>query len=141
MLAVGTERQRYDHRRFARRQSPVKVREQLPVARGLPAKAVAETAGLDRDKHQPGLSGAVPAGASSPNHEVASNPLRPAASSIVGTSGSAAERWRLVTASALSRPPLMCGMAEGRLSNITSMSPAIRLSSAGLEPVKGKCVM
>ena len=43
------------------------------------------------------------------------------------------ERAALVTASASSLPDLMCGMAEGRLSNITSMLPEIRSISAGPE--------
>ena len=87
------------------------------------------------------MSIGVPAGASRPNHELASKPFRRPASATVGTPGSACEVCELVTANAFSLPDLMCGMAEGRLSNITSMSPDIRLSSAGLEPWKGKCVM
>ena len=53
---------------------------------------------------------------------------------MVGTSGSTLERTALVTAKALSRPLLMCGKAEGRLSNITSMLPPMRSMSAGPEP-------
>ncbi len=87
------------------------------------------------------MSGGVPAGASRPNHEVASKPLRPPASSMVGTSGIAAERCRLVTASALSLPALICGIDEGRLSNITSMVPPTMSSSAGPEPRYGKWTM
>src|SRR5215212_3245488 len=37
--------------------------KQRPAARFLPAQTVAEPGGLDRDEQQPGLSGAVPAGA------------------------------------------------------------------------------
>ena len=49
-------------------------------------------------------------------------------------SATAAERVALVTANAFSVPALMCGMAEGRLSNITSMAPASMSVMAGPEP-------
>ena len=87
------------------------------------------------------ISGGVPAGASRPNHELASNPFTGPAAAIVGTSGSAALRSLLVTASAMSLPDLIWGSAEGRLSNITSIVPPIRSSSAGLDPRYGKWTM
>ena len=82
------------------------------------------------------ISGGVPAGASRPNQELASKPLSagPPAYSTVGTSGSAAERCALVTARALSLPDLISCIDEGRLSNITSMSPPASDISAGPEP-------
>ena len=68
------------------------------------------------------------------------SPARPA-SAIVGSSGTAALRCALVTAKAFSLPALICGSAEGRLSNIRSIVPPIRSSSAGPEPRYGKCSM
>ena len=53
------------------------------------------------------MSTGVPAGAIKPNHELASKPFNPAASSILGSSGVAAERCALVTAKALSLPALI----------------------------------
>ncbi|EWS62528.1 hypothetical protein Y695_04244 [Hydrogenophaga sp. T4] len=44
------------------------------------------------------------------------------------------ERTALVTANALRLPDLMWGMAEGRLSNITSICPPIRSFRAGPDP-------
>ena len=64
MFAVGTERQGNDIQRLVRRQRSVKMGKQRPAARLLPAKAHAEPAGLGRDKHEPGLPGAMPPGAS-----------------------------------------------------------------------------
>ena len=87
------------------------------------------------------ISAGVPAGASRPNHELASKPLTGPASAIVGTSGKAALRSPLVTASAISLPALTCGSADGRLSNIRSIVPPIRSSSAGPEPRYGKWTM
>jgi hypothetical protein len=85
------------------------------------------------------MSGEVPAGASRPNQELASKPLSagPPACSTVGTSGMRAERWALVTARALSLPALMCGMDEGRLSNITSMSPPTSPAGPGPSRCRG----
>ena len=60
---------------------------------------------------------------------------------MVGSSGKACERWLLVTASALSLPALICGSADGRLSNIRSVVPPIRSISAGPEPRYGKWTM
>ena len=48
--------------------------------------------------------------------------------------GMAGLRWALVTASTSSLPALICGSAEGRLSNIRSMLPDTRSSRAGPEP-------
>ena len=48
------------------------------------------------------------------------------ASSMVGTLGKALLRWGVVTARALSLPPLIRPSAEGRLSNIMFTSPAMR---------------
>ena len=59
----------------------------------------------------------------------------------MGRSGSACERTALVTPSAFSLPLLMCGIADGRLSNITSMLPPIRSISAGPEPRYGMWTM
>jgi hypothetical protein len=87
------------------------------------------------------ISGGVPAGASRPNHELASKPLRLPACYTVGTPGSASLGCAMVTARAFSLPALISCIDEGRLSNITSMSPPTRLSSAGPEPPNGKCVM
>lgn len=60
------------------------------------------------------ISTGVPAGASTPFHEVRSNPGTPA-SAMVGVSASAAERLRPDTASARICPALTCGIDAGRL--------------------------
>src|SRR5689334_24901743 len=84
------------------------------------------------------MSRDVPAGARMPNHELASNAGTPD-SAIVGTSESAGARFVDVTATARSLPPLMCGSADGRLSNITCTWPPMRSVSAGAEPLYGMC--
>src|SRR5438128_398173 len=83
------------------------------------------------------MAGDRPAGPSRPNHELASKPLRLAACSTVGTPGSDGDGWALVTASALIRPDLINCIDDGRLSNMTSMSPDTRLRRAGPDPVNG----
>src|SRR4029079_7266367 len=82
----------------------------------------------------------VPAGARTPNHDDASNPGSPDSASV-GTSGSAAERSALVTASARNLPALMNESDDGRLSNINCTCPPIRSVSAGLLPLYGTCVI
>ncbi len=64
---------------------------------------------------------------------LASNPGM--VSATVGTSGRAALRLRVVTASARSSPALMKPIDAGRLSNITWTWPEIRSVSAGAEPL------
>ena len=60
---------------------------------------------------------------------------------MVGSSGAAAERLALVTASARSLPPRTCGMAEAMLPNIRLTCPASKSVSAGLLPLYGTCTM
>src|SRR5436190_23717553 len=86
------------------------------------------------------MAGGVPVGASTPNHDEASKPGIPD-SATVGTLGSAAARVNEVTASARSLPALMCGSAEGRLSNINCTCPPIRSCNACELPLYGICVM
>src|SRR6185437_12819383 len=86
------------------------------------------------------MSRGVPAGASTPNHDDASNPGRPDSASV-GRSGNAAARAPLVTASARSFPALMNGNDDGRLSNINCTCPPIRSVSAGALPLYGTCVI
>ncbi|MNT49885.1 hypothetical protein D3C72_1867630 [compost metagenome] len=66
---------------------------------------------------------------------------RLAACATVGTPGSAGDGLALVTASALSLPPLISAIDEGRLSNITCMVPPVRSVSAGPLPLYGKWTM
>ena len=56
-------------------------------------------------------------------------------SAMVGTSGNAAARSLLVTASALSLPPLMSASDDGRLSNISCTCPPTRSWRAGALPL------
>ena len=86
------------------------------------------------------IAGGVPAGASRPNHDDASNPGRPD-SATVGTSGYAGARVAEVTANARSFPDLICGSDGGRLSNINCTCPAIRSCNAGALPLYGTCVI
>src|SRR4029453_17843883 len=80
------------------------------------------------------------AGASTPNHDEASKPGRPA-SATVGTSGSAGARVADVTASGRSFPALICGSDGGRLSNISCTWPPSRSCSAGALPLYGAGVI
>jgi hypothetical protein len=80
------------------------------------------------------ISGGVFAGASAPNQVVTSKPGS-AASDSVGTSGSAAERFAVVTASARSFPDLMCGSDGGTVSNIMCTWPPTRSVTAGPLPL------
>ena len=73
-------------------------------------------------------------GASIPNQGAMTNPGNPA-SSMVGTSGSEASRFELVTASARSAPALTCGRMEGVLSKKRSICPPRRSVIAGAEPL------
>jgi hypothetical protein len=84
------------------------------------------------------MSRGVPVGARIPNHDDASKPGTPA-SAIVGTSGNAGARFVEVTAIARSLPALMCGIAEGRLSNMICTWPPSRSVIAGAEPLYGTC--
>ena len=63
------------------------------------------------------------------------------ASATVGTSGSSGSRLAPVTASARSFPALMCGKAEGMLSNIIITWPPSRSVIAGALPLYGMCRM
>lgn len=75
----------------------------------------------------------VPAGANTPNQVVASKPASPV-SAMVGTSGNCGLRMAPVTPSALRSPRWICGMADGRLSNINCTRPASRSIMAGPLP-------
>ena len=66
----------------------------------------------------------TPAGTTTPLHVVTSNPGTPA-SEIVGSSGIAGERLRLVTPSARTRPAFTCGVIDARLSKTRCTRPAI----------------
>ena len=83
----------------------------------------------------PAVAAGTPAGARMPNHPVTSKPGR-AASAMVGTSGSTAERAGEVTASARSLPPLSRPMAPDTVSNWKSIVPASSARLAGPEPRK-----
>ncbi|MCY1384855.1 hypothetical protein D9M69_731570 [compost metagenome] len=74
------------------------------------------------------------AGASTPNHVPMSNGFRPA-SSIVGTSGSAAERLFVVTTSARSLPLWMCASTGVTVSNDMSICPPSRSVVSGPLPL------
>ena len=79
------------------------------------------------------ISGGVPAGATTPNHEDASQPGSPA-SAAVGTLGSSARRCFAATASGMMVPALMCDMTVGGLSTTPSIWPAIRSITDGAAP-------
>src|SRR6056297_790985 len=85
----------------------------------------------------------VPDGASRPNHDRAANPSSSgiSSSSSVGTPSSFGDRSGVVTAKARNAPDSICGMAEGRLSNITSTSPASNAGTASPLPRNGTWVM
>src|SRR5438067_6201534 len=63
------------------------------------------------------------------------------ASLKVGTLGSMGMRSGAATASAMRRPSLMKGRAEGRLSKMIGTCPAMVSFSAGAAPLYGMCVM
>src|ERR1700682_6278780 len=86
------------------------------------------------------IGAGVPAGASTPNQELASKPGSPL-SLMVGMSGSTGARFNEVTAIARNLPPLICGSADGRLSNMICTWPPTRSVSAGELPLYGTCVM
>lgn len=60
---------------------------------------------------------------------------------MVDRSGRTGERFALVTPMARSFPERMCGIADGKLSNIMSIWPPSRSVSAGALPLYGMCVM
>jgi hypothetical protein len=75
----------------------------------------------------------VPAGAAMPSQPIYSKSGRPD-SATVGTSGSAASRVGLVTASARIFPALICGSCTFGALNVKSNRPAIRSSIAAGGP-------
>jgi len=84
----------------------------------------------------PTMSRASPAGPSSPYQVSTSKPLSPD-SSMVGTSGTAAERFSPDMASARSRPDCTCGMAGSMALNIMVTWPPSRSAVAGAAPLYG----
>src|SRR3954468_2765672 len=82
------------------------------------------------------ISFGVPAGAATADHDELSYPLTPA-SLMLGRSGSACMRFRLVTASARTCPDLMKGTVEIALLNSTWIWPAMRSVSDGAELLYG----
>ena len=76
----------------------------------------------------------VPAGANRPFHSYISKPGRPA-SAPVGTSGSAAERWRPLTASGRSLPCFTYCSVEATLPKNTGTWPPMTSVSAGPPPL------
>ena len=87
------------------------------------------TSAFRRSTTSPG----VPAGATRPYHWSASKPGQPL-SATVGTSGRAANRAGLDTASARSRPLLMCGSTAGEPVKVASTWPAMRSVTDGAVP-------
>ena len=75
----------------------------------------------------------VPAGASTPNQASVSKPG--SASARAGTSGRLWWRLAVVTASASTRPALICADHGGRLPIITCDSPLITAATAGAAPL------
>ncbi len=80
----------------------------------------------------------VAAGANVPYQPLASKPL--IVSATVGSSGTAAERFALVTATARNLPDFTCGIADSMLLNISDTWPASRSIVAGAAPLYGICV-
>ena len=78
----------------------------------------------------------VPAGATTPYHWSASKPATPAMplSATVGTSGNAAMRCVLLTASGRRRPLRTCGSTAGAPVKVASTWPAIRSLTDGAVP-------
>ena len=85
------------------------------------------------------MAGGVRAGANRPPQLSASMAPKPA-SAMVGTSGSAASRFVLVTASGTILPLLMCGAEVTTKSNIASMLPEVKSTSAALLDLYGMWV-
>ena len=56
---------------------------------------------------------------------------------MVGTSGSTAARFSVVTASALTRPARMCGMIGGMVLKLVMTCPATRSIAIGPPPLYG----
>src|SRR5438128_378921 len=86
------------------------------------------------------IAAGVPAGARIPYHEPASYPGSPDSASV-GTSGSNAERFFPVTASARSLPALMCGRIATMVPNMSWTSPLSRSTIAGDTPLYGTCTI
>ena len=82
------------------------------------------------------ISFGVPAGATMPVSVSLSSPGTPA-SAMVGTSGSAGERWALITASARSLPSLMVLMAGGSAVNAIGVWPPMVEWIASAAPLNG----
>src|SRR5437899_1394008 len=78
----------------------------------------------------------VAAGTTTPCQVIASKPGTPD-SELVGSSGTVAERCAAVTASARSRPPLLYGIAEADVANISCAWRAMTSARAGWEPLFG----
>src|SRR5262245_31647226 len=82
----------------------------------------------------------VPVGARRPNHDMTSNPASPA-SAIVGTSGSAPERFGAATPSAFNLPLLMLGWTEPTVLKSIETSPPTAAAVAGGPPLYGTWTM
>ena len=80
----------------------------------------------------------VPAGAAKPVHATNSKPSRPT-SLVVGTSGSDLRRTAPVTASARSRPDLMCGSSTLGFSIMKVICPPNKPATALAPPLYGMC--
>src|SRR6516165_9457661 len=86
------------------------------------------------------ISRGVPAGAQTHCGASCTWPGTPA-SSIVGTSGRIATRFVLVTASARSRPSLICADADGSVANATGVWPPTTDCTIGPPPPNGTVTM
>ena len=84
------------------------------------------------------IGAGVPAGASSPNHDVASKPGTPA-SIMVGSSGMLGERCSAVMASPRSLPSRTLGRIAPAFWNVMVMRPPI--TSVKFAPRYGTCTM
>ena len=80
-------------------------------------------------------AGGMPAGPTIAYQDTAWNPVSPAASSIVGTLGSAGERCGLATPSARSFPLSMCGFTAGICAKIMSICPPSRSRTESPTPL------
>ena len=81
----------------------------------------------------------VRAGANMPYQPPSSTTPSTPASAMVGTSGSAAQRFPPAKAIGRSLPARMCGIESGGVTNIIWMCPPIRSEMAGPAPLYGAC--